>query len=79
MKFADTANKAATVPVGKAYLQAPANSRLLVFSFDDSATAIDAVVNDDNHTTDCFNLKGQRVANPAKGLYIANGKKLVKK
>jgi hypothetical protein len=79
VKFADTANKAATVPVGKAYLQAPANSRLLVFSFDDSATAIDAVVNDDNHTTDCFNLKGQRVANPAKGLYIANGKKLVKK
>ena len=79
VKFADTANKAATVPVGKAYLQAPANSRLLVFTFDNSTTAIDAVASDNNGAADgYYNLKGQRVANPTKGLYIVNGQKVMK-
>ena len=72
-----------TVPAGKAYLQIPtaiAGARES-FWFDDETTGIAAVEKTDN--TDnvenkvVYNLNGQRVANPTKGLYIVNGKKVI--
>lgn len=49
------------------------------FSFDGETTGIDGVkretITDDRY----YNLKGQQVENPTKGLYIKNGKKVVVK
>ena len=67
----------ATIPVGKAYLEfaeeiaAPALSfggTTGIGSIDNGQLTIDNVV---------YNLAGQRVAQPTKGLYIVNGKKVV--
>ena len=70
-----------TVAEGKAYLQlsAAASSRALVFA-DDEATGIEAVDNmpfANDHSV--YNLNGQRVNTPQKGLYIVNGRKVVLK
>ncbi|MCH5308199.1 MAG: hypothetical protein J1E37_08925 [Prevotella sp.] len=77
VKFADTAAQAATVPVGKAYLQAPSNSRILTFSFDGEATGISAVNTVESQKLAVYNLQGQRVTTMNKGLYIINGKKVM--
>ena len=46
----------------------------------DDATGIDAtLVNSEKVNSQYFNLAGQRVAHPAKGLYIVNGKKVIVK
>jgi hypothetical protein len=63
---------------GKVYLPAPAGARdYLEFSFDET-TAL-TLVNSEKRTvnSDIYNLAGQRVAQPTKGLYIVNGKKVV--
>lgn len=76
VKFADTAANAATVPVGKAYLQAPVNSsRILTICFGDESTGMETVHASTNKKVEVYNLSGQRIANPKKGLYIVNGKK----
>jgi hypothetical protein len=63
---------------GKIYLPTPAGAReYLEFSFDNDVTAIDAVKAQNVENGQFFNLAGQRVANPTKGLYIVNGKKVV--
>ena len=79
VKFADTAANAAIVPVGKAYLHAPANSsRILTISFDDETTAMKGVSAAETEApTAVYNLSGQRVTSPKAGLYIMNGKKVV--
>ena len=69
-----------TVPAGKAYLQIPtASAAREFFWFGEDATAIDAV--EQNATVDgtAYNLAGQRVAQPTRGLYIVNGKKVIVK
>lgn len=75
-----------TVPVGKAYLEYASSSPLaneLTFSFDDGETTSIRVINTDDTTTksnnETFNVAGQRVSNPTKGLYIVNGKKVMVK
>ena len=77
VKFADTAAQAATVPAGKAYLQAPSNSRLISFSFDDGTTGINVLTTAENQPSSIYNLQGQRVTTMGKGLYIINGKKVM--
>jgi len=70
-----------TMPAGKAYLLAtdvPANARSLNFEFGDEATGISAVAREVNDG-EYYNLQGQRVSAPKKGLYIVNGKKVVVK
>ena len=65
---------------GKVYLPAPAGARdYLEFSFDET-TAL-TLVNSEKRTvnSDIYNLAGQRVAQPTKGLYIVNGRKVVVK
>ena len=68
------------VGAGKAYLSVPAASaaKISFFSLDGTVTAIEGV---EAEAADgdkvYYNLSGQRVENPAKGLYIVNGKKVI--
>lgn len=72
----------ATIPPFRAYLTtaagAPSLSILLPENGD--VTGINAtLVNTEKLNSEIFNLQGQRVAQPAKGLYIVNGKKVIVK
>ena len=72
---------AATVAKGKAYLQFNETiaARSLSFDFDES-TGISTVEGSQLMANgEYYNLSGQRVAAPQKGLYIVNGKKVVLK
>ena len=59
----------------RAYLTASTPARSLKIVFDDETTGINevSVVKDKSY----FNLGGQRVSKPTKGLYIMNGKKVM--
>jgi hypothetical protein len=65
----------AYIPVAK--LAVPASARAF-FSLDDETNGINAVATDVMNGK-YYNLSGQRVAAPQKGLYIVNGKKVVVK
>lgn len=74
--------EASTVPAGKAYLlvsNVPAGARSLAFTFEDEETT--DIVNlspaISKGEINVYNLNGQRVQNPQKGLFIVNGKKMV--
>ena len=45
--------------------------------FDDNTTGIDVIANSKEIKSEYFNIAGQRVAQPTKGLYIVNGKKVI--
>ena len=65
---------------GKAYLKiTPSASVRQFIGFGDNATTgISQIENGKLNTEDAvFNLSGQRVAQPTKGLYVVNGKKVV--
>lgn len=70
---------AGSIAAGKAYLKiAAATARNLDVTFADEATGISAaLMNKETMNNEVYNLKGQRVAAPMKGLYIVNGKKMV--
>ena len=64
---------------GKVYLPAPTAARdYLEFSFDGETTGINEA-NSQQLTANSqyFDLQGRKVANPTKGLYIVNGKKVI--
>ena len=62
---------------GKAYLVLPSGSaRILAVEFD-GTTGINTVGNAMLNIESYYNLNGQRIAQPTKGLYIVNGKKVV--
>ena len=70
-----------TLPAGKAYLPASAlagGASELSLDFNGETTGI-ATTNFTNNTNDgvFYNLSGQRVAQPTKGLYIVNGRKVI--
>lgn len=71
------------VITNKAILElVPSASRELKVVFDDETTGISQIENTQPATkTDgaIYNLNGQRVMNPGKGLYIINGKKVIMK
>ena len=67
----------ASAPAGVIYLELPSGARALTFEFDDNTTAIEAVKTQKIANGEYFNLAGQRVAQPTKGLYIVNGKKVI--
>lgn len=68
---------AGTLQSGKAYLLIEGNTaRNLSIGFADDATAI-KTLNNSKATDGFYNLAGQRVAAPTKGLYITNGKKVI--
>ena len=66
---------------GKAYLVMPTTAPVLNVNFGDETTGISTLnvergtLNDNSY----YNLAGQRVAQPTKGLYIVNGKKVLVK
>lgn len=69
-----------TIPAGKAYLQITGASHAPVIRFggDDIATGINNIQPAHMQNSAVYNLNGQRVVNPTKGLFIVNGKKVIK-
>lgn len=65
---------------GKAYLETDTElkGRLALNFEDEDATGINEVSSKQNVSGEYYNLAGQRIANPGKGLYIVNGKKVIK-
>ena len=72
---------AGTLPAGKAYLNiAVASAHPLSLDFGDGdVTGIDSVQGSELKVNGYFDLQGRRVAQPTKGLYIVNGKKVIVK
>jgi hypothetical protein len=67
-----------TVPAGKAYLVVSATAREFIGFADEETTGIADVKREVlNNNNQYYNLNGQRVAQPVKGLYIINGKKTI--
>ena len=76
--------EASTVPAGKAYLPADnvaaAPALMFVFADDMQTTGVQDVRSKMADVRgDIFDLQGRKVANPTKGLYIMNGKKVMVK
>jgi hypothetical protein len=64
----------------KAYLNVPESNgqaRALYFEFDNDATGIVETENE-SEKTEIYDLAGRRVQKVQKGLYIVNGKKVLK-
>ena len=71
---------AGTLAAGKAYLNIAVSARELELSFDENdVTAISELTttNCTNNTNEYFDLQGRKVAQPTKGLYIVNGRKVI--
>ena len=70
-----------TLAGGKAYLDlSGASAPVLNINFGDNTTGIDMVKGEGFKVNgEFYNLNGQRVAQPTKGLYIVNGKKVLVK
>ena len=73
-----------TVGAGKAYLPVPtanlsAGASRMAIVFDGETTGINAVQGEGIKANEYYNLNGQRVTAPQKGLYIVNGKKVILK
>lgn len=78
-----------TVDVGKAYLETTTDikpttpgARVAIVFGDDETTGIQELKDsrlEGLKAGDCYNLSGQRVSQPTKGLYIKNGKKVILK
>ena len=69
-----------TIGANKAYLtySGGGSSAPSFFGFDGNTTGIDAtLVNSEKVNSVVYDLQGRRVAQPTKGLYIVNGKKVV--
>ena len=70
------------IPSNKAYLMVSnTEARQLTCVFDDEATGISATLmnSEERIVNSIYNLAGQRVAQPTKGLYIKNGRKVIVK
>ena len=67
-----------TIPAGKCYLNTSTSApEYLGFGGDGNTTGIKAIDNGQLTIDNVYNLNGQRVAQPTKGLYIVNGKKVI--
>lgn len=62
---------------GVVYLDVTSSARMLSIVIDDETTGIKSVETATQNADGCYNLAGQRVAQPTKGLYIVNGKKVI--
>lgn len=68
-----------TIPAGKAYLTILAGARDFIGFGDEDVTGVNEVKVQKEVRGEYYNLNGQRVAQPTKGLYIVNGKKVIVK
>jgi len=82
-EFQSLAEHGATIPAGKAYLDASiAGVKALRIVFEDTETGIQTIDNGQltmDSDAVIFNLAGQRVNKAQKGLYILNGRKVLVK
>lgn len=70
------------VPAGKAYLAARSNSRGFIGFGDDDTTAISEKIigeSGESASAQYYNLQGQRVSEPTKGIYIIDSRKTIRK
>jgi hypothetical protein len=76
-------SSSSTLEAGKAYLKSEDNSQNVKFfgQGDDTPNGISSVERENVITSDSviYNMAGQRVAAPTKGIYIINGKKVILK
>ena len=77
-------NGTQAISANRAYLpllkgNVPAGTRFISLGFEDGegTTGINEVKSGEVKSEEWFNLQGQRVMNPGKGLYIKNGKKIM--
>lgn len=73
---------AGTIPANRAYLLAkdiPNEARSLSLVFGDESTGISQATNEEWIMGKYYDLSGRRVAQPTKGMYIVNGKKVIVK
>ena len=78
--FAPIGNTSANVSAGQAALWIPSSgsgSRSLNIAFDDEASGIRAVERPAMTSSSYYNLNGQRVSSPKRGLYVVDGKKVI--
>ena len=66
-----------TIPAGKAYIEVKGAS-VKGFFFDNETGLTPALSQGEGETEVVYDLSGRRVNNPTKGLYIVNGKKIMK-
>ena len=77
------ATKAATLPAFRGYFKVSTSAisggaRALNISFDEETTGVKTINSKSFSVNQYFDLQGRRIDNPTKGLYIVNGKKVVK-
>lgn len=73
---------AGTIPANRAYLLAkdiPNEARSLSLVFGDESTGISHTTSEEWLMGNYYDLSGRRVAQPTKGMYIVNGKKVIVK
>ena len=70
---------ATSIKAFRAYLKAKegAEARIISFAINDKATAIEGIEIEGANDGKIYNLKGQEVKNPQKGVYIQNGKTII--
>lgn len=82
LTFAPFDPSSVAIPSDKAYLKVPtsaftSSARGLTLSFESDSQTTGISEMKDNVKGSCFNLNGQRVKTPHKGLYIENGRKVI--
>ena len=66
-----------TVATDKAYIQTTISSARIAIDFDEMDVTGVNEVKTTNRTNEFFDLQGRKVAQPTKGLYIVNGRKVI--
>ena len=71
-----------TIKANRAYLLVPSGSSVSAqefFAFDATVSGVDNINAQDSEEEKVYDLQGRRIAKPAKGVYIVNGKKVIMK
>ena len=71
-----------TIKANRAYLLVPSGSSVSAqefFAFDATVTGVDNINAQDSEEEKLYDLQGRRIAKPANGVYIVNGKKVIMK
>ncbi len=66
-----------TLQTGKAYLSLPSSAPSLGIVFDNLTGISATLMNSEKVKGGIYDLQGRKIMNPAKGLYIVNGKKVI--
>lgn len=66
-----------TIKSFRAYFVSDSNASALTLDFGDVTAITNTNCTNNTNAGEAYNLNGQRVANPTKGLYIVNGKKMI--